>query len=81
MPFRTFYCFASSKSEADEWVKLLRWKMVNCLVAETWITVLYFNCISPDNFTFFNLYRVQEIKTKLIASDDKVWSYLLAEYT
>ncbi|XP_028404872.1 dual adapter for phosphotyrosine and 3-phosphotyrosine and 3-phosphoinositide-like [Dendronephthya gigantea] len=27
MPYRTFYCFASSRQEADEWVKLLRWKM------------------------------------------------------
>ena len=28
MPHRTFYCFATTSQEADEWVKLLRWKMV-----------------------------------------------------
>ncbi|XP_031563612.1 dual adapter for phosphotyrosine and 3-phosphotyrosine and 3-phosphoinositide-like isoform X2 [Actinia tenebrosa] len=29
MPSRTFYCFANSSQEAEEWIKMLQWKLEN----------------------------------------------------
>ena len=29
MPYRTFFCYANSTQEADEWIKILQWKLVS----------------------------------------------------
>ncbi|XP_028513322.1 dual adapter for phosphotyrosine and 3-phosphotyrosine and 3-phosphoinositide [Exaiptasia diaphana] len=31
MPSRTFYCFANSSQEAEEWITMLKWKLVSVL--------------------------------------------------
>ena len=28
MPYRTFFCYANSTQEAEEWIKILQWKLV-----------------------------------------------------
>ena len=28
MPYRTFFCYANSTQEAEEWIKMLQWKLV-----------------------------------------------------
>jgi len=32
MPYRTFFCYANSTQEADEWIKILQWKLVGTLI-------------------------------------------------
>ena len=29
MPYRTFFCYANSTQEAEEWIKILQWKLVS----------------------------------------------------
>ncbi|PFX14637.1 dual adapter for phosphotyrosine and 3-phosphotyrosine and 3-phosphoinositide-like isoform X2 [Stylophora pistillata] len=29
MPYRTFFCYANSTQEAEEWIKILQWKLEN----------------------------------------------------
>lgn len=31
MPYRTFFCYANSTQEAEEWIKILQWKLV-CII-------------------------------------------------
>ncbi|XP_032229589.1 dual adapter for phosphotyrosine and 3-phosphotyrosine and 3-phosphoinositide isoform X2 [Nematostella vectensis] len=34
MPYRTFYCFANSAQEAEDWIKMLQWKLENLSIGK-----------------------------------------------
>lgn len=33
MPYRTFFCYANSTQEAEEWIKILQWKLENVTIS------------------------------------------------
>ena len=46
MPYRTFFCYANSTQEADEWIKILQWKLVSVLCIHlSYIKTLLYNSL------------------------------------
>jgi len=54
MPYRTFFCYANSTQEAEEWIKILQWKLVG--VASIHLShifrTLFYNSL-PETVTGF----------------------------
>ena len=54
MPYRTFFCYANSTQEGDEWIKILQWKLVSvpCVQLSHIIKTLLYDSL-PEGVTGF----------------------------
>ena len=54
MPYRTFFCYANSTQEAEEWIKILQWKLVGTLIQSDYLIHKDTNLLSSNCALLFN---------------------------